>query len=82
MAVRKLSVALDEDTATNAALAAQRHGLSMSAWLNAAAQRALHIEAGLHAVREWEDEHGHLTSEELGWADHVLDRSTSPRSAA
>lgn len=81
MAVRKLSVALDEDTAARAIDAAESHGISMSAWLNAAAQRALRIEAGLDAVREWEDEHGHLTSDELDWADHVLDRGTPSRSA-
>jgi hypothetical protein len=34
MGVRKLSVALDEQVADAAAASAERHGLSLSAWLN------------------------------------------------
>jgi hypothetical protein len=73
MPVRKLSVALDESVAQGAALAAERHGVSLSAWLNAAAVRALVVEEGLAAVRAWEADHGELTAEELAWADAVLD---------
>jgi hypothetical protein len=73
MAVRKLSVALDEAVAEEASSAAKRHGVSMSAWLNAAAEVALVAERGLAVVREWEAEHGELTAEELTWADSVLD---------
>ena len=73
MAVKKLSVALDESVAAGAASAAESRGVSLSAWLNAAAERALVIEAGLEAVRSWEAEHGELTAEELAWADAVLD---------
>ena len=72
MAVRKLSIALERSVAEEAASAARRHGLSLSAWLNTAAARALALEDGLAAAREWEDEHGDLTSEELAWADAVL----------
>lgn len=73
MAVRKLSVALDEAVARGAASAADRHGLSLSAWLNAAAERALLLEEGLAAVRAWEAEHGELSNDELAWADAILD---------
>lgn len=73
MAVRKLSVALDEEVAQAAADVAARRGVSLSTWLNAAAERALIIEAGLAGVRAWEAEHGELTQEELTWADDVLD---------
>lgn len=72
MAVRKLSIALDESVAEGAAHAAEHHGMSLSAWMNAAAQRALVREAGPTAVREWESEHGELAAEELAWADGVL----------
>lgn len=75
MVVRKLSVALDESVAERAAVAAERHGLSLSAWLSAAAGRALVVEDGLAAVQSWEDEHGDLTDEELVWADTILDRT-------
>lgn len=74
MTVRKLSVAIDEDVAAAAADAAERAGLSLSAWLSRAAERALTIERGIEAVRAWEQDHGPLTDEELAAADDVLDR--------
>lgn len=74
MPVKKLSVALEETVAAGAATAAERAGVSLSAWLNAAAERALVVEAGLAAVAEWETEHGALTDDELAWADSLLDR--------
>ena len=73
--MKKLSVALDEAVAREVALAAQKKGLSLSAWLNSAAERALLIEGGLAAVAEWEAEDGALTEEELARADSVLRRS-------
>lgn len=82
MAVRKLSVALDESVATEAANAAERHGVSLSAWLNAAAERALVVETGLAGVAEWEAEHGALTAEELAWADTILDGEPGSRMAS
>jgi hypothetical protein len=74
MTVRKLSVALDESVAAAAAEAAKREGLSLSAWLSRAAERALLLERGLAAVQSWEQEHGSLSSAELENADKVLDR--------
>lgn len=75
MAVKKLSVALDDTVAREVALAAERAGISVSAWLNHAAEHELAIEAGLDAVREWEAEHGELTDKELAAADKLLDRA-------
>ena len=66
-------VALDESVAERAASAAERYSLSLSAWLSAAAGRALVVEDGLAAVQAREDEHGNLTDEELAWADSILD---------
>jgi predicted transcriptional regulator len=74
MAVRKLSVALDDEVAAQVVQAAERAGMSVSAWLNHAAENKLAIEAGLDAVREWEADHGELTAEELAAADRLLDR--------
>ena len=74
MAVRKLSVALDEAVATAVAEAASNAGMSLSAWLNTAAANELAIGRGLTAVREWEAEYGELAAEELGAADELLDR--------
>ena len=73
MTVKKLSIALDGEVAAAAGRAAARSGLSLSAWLNDAAENALAIERGLDAVREWEAEHGAFTPEELAEADRVLD---------
>jgi hypothetical protein len=73
MGVKKLSIALDERVADAAAASAERHGLSLSAWLNRAAQNALALEDGLAAVAEWEAEHGAFTAEEIAAADAVLD---------
>ena len=74
MTVRKLSVALEADVAEAASRAAERAGMSLSAWLNHAAEHELAIEAGLDSVREWEADHGELTAKELAAADRILDR--------
>jgi hypothetical protein len=77
MAVKKLSVALDEGIADRASASAGRLGLSLSAWLNRAAENSLAIEDGLAAVAEWESEHGKLSDEELCAAGAVLRRPSS-----
>ena len=81
MSVRKISVALEESTAQAAAEAAARHGVSLSSWLNQAAERALRIEAGLRAVAAWENEHGHLTTTELAAADRFLAKKHRKRAS-
>jgi hypothetical protein len=69
MTVRKLSVALDPETARQAEASAKREGASLSSWLNQAAAERLRREAGLAAIAEWEAEHGALTKQELAAAD-------------
>lgn len=78
MGVKKLSIALDERVAEAAAASAERHGLSLSAWLNRAARKALALEDGLAAVAEWEAEHGPFTAEEIATADAILDAARKP----
>jgi hypothetical protein len=73
MPAMKLSVALEEPVALAARRAAERRGMSLSAWLNEASRNALAIEKGLAAVAEWEAEHGPLSAEDLAAADAVLD---------
>jgi len=75
--VRKLSVALDPSVADAAAEAAEREGISLSAWLSRAAERALVVERGLEGVRAWERDNGSLTDAELSDADKVLNRILS-----
>lgn len=81
MSVRKISVALNEGTAEAAAEAAARRGVSLSSWLNQAAERALRIEEGLRAVQAWEAEHGALTAGELAAADRFLAKKQRKRAS-
>jgi len=73
MPVKKLSIALEEGVAARVAESAERHGLSLSAWVNRAAENALALEDGLAAVAEWQAEHGESSAEELAAAGAVLD---------
>lgn len=82
MPVKKLSIALDDTVAARVAQAAKRAGVSVSAWLNHAAENELSIGAGLDAVREWETDHGELTSDELAAADLLLDQLTTAERAS
>ena len=74
VAVEKVSIALEEEILREAREAAQRHGLSLSAWVNIAAREALAIEDGLAAVAEYEAECGPLSAEALAAADEALAR--------
>ena len=67
--------------AAAASHADDRHEMSLSAWLNAAAAYALVLEKGLAAVRAWEAEHGALSHQELTWAHAVLDGECDSLSA-
>ena len=74
----KLAISVNADVHSEVIDAAEAEGLSVSAWMTAAARRALRIRDGLAAVAEWEREHGALTSEELAAARQRL--AGEPRS--
>lgn len=78
MAVKKLSIALHPDIAADVARSAKLQDLSVSAWMEQAARRALRREAGLAAVDEYEREHGPFTAEEIAWADAIIDQDFGP----
>ncbi|MBT8207010.1 MAG: hypothetical protein HKN07_06455 [Acidimicrobiia bacterium] len=78
MTVKKISIALDPHVASAASDAAQRKGLSLSAWLNEAASRALQIDDGLAAVSAYEVEYGQLSDDSLDEADALLDQTLGP----
>jgi len=91
VSVRKLSISLEESVLVAAKRAAERRGMSLSAWLNEASVSALETEArlrdGLAGVAEWEAEAGPLSEEDLTAADAVLDAAgiggrREPRRAA
>jgi hypothetical protein len=61
----KLAITVDPEVHERVVAAAADEGLSVSAWMTAAARRALLLRDGLAAVAEWEAEHGPLTDSEL-----------------
>ena len=77
MPVQKVSISLDEPVLLAAREAAKRRGMSLSAWLNEASERALEgevsLEEGLAGVAEWEAEHGPISEEEAAKANAILD---------
>jgi hypothetical protein len=75
----KLAVSVDADVHAKVVEAAEAEGTSVSAWITAAARRALVIRDGLAAVAEWEAEHGALTESELAAARARIERTTIPR---
>ena len=64
----KLAITVDPDIHKNILAAAARDGVSVSAWMTAAARQALPRRAGLAAVALWEKEHGRFTAEEMNAA--------------
>ncbi len=79
VAVQKLSIALEEPVVQAARKAAERRGISLSAWLNLASVNALAVEDGLMGVAEWEAEHGRPSQDQLAAADAVLDAASIGR---
>jgi hypothetical protein len=77
MPVQKVSVSLDEQVLSGARQAAERRGMSLSAWLNDVSERALEtevsLEDGLAAVAEWEAESGPPSAEVVADVKAVLD---------
>jgi hypothetical protein len=80
-----LAITVDPEVHERVLAAAAEEGLSVSAWMTAAARRALLLRDGLAAVAEWEAEHGPLTDSELRTArERVADeiRGSSKRRSA
>ena len=81
----KLAITVDAEVHDRVLAAAAEDGVSVSAWMTAAARRALLVRDGLAAVAEWEAEHGQLSEAELDAARRrVTDElrgSARPRSA-
>jgi hypothetical protein len=61
----KIAVTVDAGVHAKVLDAAEAEGTSVSAWITAAARRALLVRDGLSAVAEWEAEHGAFTQAEL-----------------
>jgi hypothetical protein len=77
----KLAITVDPDVHRRVLEAAAAEGVSVSAWMTGAAERALLVRDGLAAVMEWELENGALTQEELDAARRrVVDELSVSRS--
>ena len=61
----KLAITVDPEIHENILAAAARDGVSVSAWMTAAAREALKRRTGLAAVALWERQHGRFTAEEM-----------------
>lgn len=61
----KMAITVDPDVHAGVLRAATQDGVSLSAWMTAAARRALIVRDGLAAVAEWEAEHGAFTDAEM-----------------
>lgn len=81
----KVAITIDPDVYEGIQEAAERDGVSVSAWITAAARERLFIADGLRAVAEYEEENGAFTEAEMEAAhrrvDALLTRSPSPGSA-
>jgi hypothetical protein len=75
----KLAISVDADVHEKVLDAAEAEGMSVSAWMTAAARRALRVRDGLRAVAEWEAEHGALTAHELEAARRRIEKRRSSR---
>jgi len=59
-----MAITVAPDVHAQVVAAADEEGTSVSAWMTSAARRALLVRDGLHAVAEWEAEHGAFTDAE------------------
>ena len=61
----KLAITVDPEIHKNILAAAARDGVSVSAWMTAAAREALQRRTGLAAVAQWERQHGRFAAPSL-----------------
>lgn len=74
----KLAITVDPDVHRRIVAAAAQDGVSVSAWMTAAARRTLLVRDGLDAIAEWERDNGAFTDDELAVArSTVADEVTS-----
>jgi len=77
----KLAITVDPDVHAGVVAASAAEGVSVSAWMTAAARRALRLRDGLAAVAEWEAEQGALSAAELRAARERVGGADARRSA-
>ena len=72
MSISRLSISLPPEVEVAVRAAAEDAGLSVSAWVAAAAEQAARIQQGRAAVAEYEAEYGRLSDAERHEARRVL----------
>lgn len=78
MSLERVTITIPSETLAAAKEAAENEGLSVSAWLSKAAERAAKIQAGLSAAEEVLAEIGPPTPEQQVWVDDFMDEVTRP----
>jgi len=73
VAVRKISISIDQDVLDDAKACADAEGVSLSAWLVEAARDRAKLLGWDRLFREYEEEFGAFTEEELAEADAWID---------
>ena len=68
----KLAITVDPETYEHVIAASTRDGVSVSAWMTAAAREALKRRTGLAAVAQWEKQHGQFAPEEMAEARRTV----------
>ena len=86
MATRKVTVTIDEGVLATLRRLAEQAGLPLSTYVTRAAEHHARIQDGLAAMREWEQEHGAFSEDEIAEADLDIARAKAaarpPRSHA
>ena len=75
MPTRKVTITIDEDVLATLRGLAEQAGLPLSTYVTRAAEHHARIQDGLAAMREWEQEHGAFTDDELAEADLDIARA-------
>ncbi|WP_455361186.1 hypothetical protein [Streptomyces sp. SYSU K21746] len=78
MSLERVTITIPSETLDAARSAAEREGLSVSAWLSRAAERAARIEAGLAAAEEAMAEVAAPSPEEQAWVDAFMEKVAQP----
>lgn len=82
MKVDKMSISMSPELGDGVRLAAEREGLSVSAWLAEAAAARLRSQALATLLAEWQSKHGKITPRELAKARVELGYARRDRKSA
>lgn len=73
MSTSKVTITIDDDVLATLRRLAAEAGLPLSTYVTRAAEHHARIQDGLAAMREWQEEHGAFTEEEIAEARAALD---------